>query len=447
MSSHKRKLVLIIALGSYLLTALDNSLVLTSLTKIQVDLSLNQTMLSWIQDSYALAFGSFILLSGRLGDLYGRRIMMIIALSLFAVSSIVTGISTIGIVAVISRFIQGIGAAILAPTSLAVLVDYFTEPLLSKAIAWYSSIAGLGMSIGLILGGVLTNFLNWRIGFYFNAIIAFGILILSIFTLQNKNLEREDSKLDYFGSIISIVGSSLLVYSVNGARNFMPVFLVSLLFIILFILVERKIENPILPLILMKNKIRFFVILSRAFLVAAAMGFYFFVSEYLQEVLHYTPLMAGIAYLPMTVSLFVVAIIVPNLVKKYGNQVILVLGSIVIMFAFTWIVIFNSGNYLRTLLIPEILLGIGQGLALAPETSLAIYHVKHQDAGAVSGILNMFHQLGGALGIAIMVQVGIKFDRTHLIVNQFYLAMIVGLIIAILLIIDVLLLISFKEKG
>lgn len=211
----RKKLVLLIALMSYLLTALDNSLVLTSLTRIQADLHLSQISLSWIQDAYGLAFGSFILLSGRLGDMYGRKLMMEIALALFAVSSLVTAISTAAAMTIASRFVQGMGAAILAPTSLALLVDYFTEPMLSKAIAWYSSIAGLGMSIGLILGGILTSYLNWRVGFYLNAAVALGLFILSVKTLEQKQAAQADSRIDILGSLASVIGSGLLVFTLS----------------------------------------------------------------------------------------------------------------------------------------------------------------------------------------------------------------------------------------
>lgn len=330
----RKKLVLLIALMSYLLTALDNSLVLTSLTRIQADLHLSQISLSWIQDAYGLAFGSFILLSGRLGDMYGRKLMMEIALALFAVSSLVTAISTAAAMTIASRFVQGMGAAILAPTSLALLVDYFTEPMLSKAIAWYSSIAGLGMSIGLILGGILTSYLNWRVGFYLNAAVALGLFILSVKTLEQKQAAQADSRIDTLGSLASVIGSGLLVYAVNGARQMAPFMIAALVILAGLFVIEKRVDNPVLPLKLIANRGRLLADLSRAFLVAAAMGFYFFDSEFLQGVLHYSPLLTGLAYLPMTITLFVVAILVPRMVEKLDNQVVLLSGSGAIMLAF-----------------------------------------------------------------------------------------------------------------
>lgn len=442
----RKKLVLLIALMSYLLTALDNSLVLTSLTRIQADLHLSQISLSWIQDAYGLAFGSFILLSGRLGDMYGRKLMMEIALALFAVSSLVTAISTAAAMTIASRFVQGIGAAILAPTSLALLVDYFTEPMLSKAIAWYSSIAGLGMSIGLILGGILTSYLNWRVGFYLNAAVALGLFILSVKTLEQKQAVQTDIRIDILGSHASVIGNGLLVYAVNGARQMVPFMIAALIILAGLFVIEKRVDNPVLPLKLIANRGRLLADLSRAFLVAAAMGFYFFDSEFLQEVLHYSPLLTGLAYLPMTITLFIVAILVPGMVEKLDNQVVLLSGSVAIMLAFVWAVFVDGNNYLTILLVPELLLGVGQGLALAPQTNLAINGVKPQESGAASGILNMFHQLGGVLGIAVMVQMGIKFGNGQNFAGQFHLAMIAGLVIAILLVL-MSILIYFNREG
>lgn len=442
----RKELVLLIALMSYLLTALDNSLVLTSLTKIQADLHLSQVPLSWIQDAYGLAFGSFILLSGRLGDMYGRKLMMEIALSLFAISSLVTAISTAAAMTIASRFVQGMGAAILAPTSLALLVDYFTELMLSKAIAWYSSIAGLGMSIGLILGGILTSYLNWRVGFYLNAAVALGLFILSVKTLEQKQAVQTDSRIDILGSLASVIGSGLLVYAVNGARQMVPFMIAALVILAGLFVIEKRVDNPVLPLKLIANRGRLLADLSRAFLVASAMGFYFFDSEFLQEVLHYSPLLTGLAYLPMTITLFVVAILVPRMVEKLDNQAVLLSGSVAIMLAFVWAVFVDGNNYLTTLLVPELLLGVGQGLALAPQTNLAINGVKPQESGAASGILNMFHQLGGVLGIAIMVQMGIKLGNGQNFAGQFQLAMIAGLVIAVLLVL-MSILIYFNREG
>ena len=225
-----------------------------------------------------------------------------------------------------------------------------------------------------------------------------------------------------------------------------PFMIAALVILAGLFVIEKRVDNPVLPLKLIANRGRLLADLSRAFLVAAAIGFYFFDSEFLQEVLHYSPLLTGLAYLPMTITLFVVAILVPRMVEKLDNQVVLLSGSGAIMLAFVWAVFVNGNNYLTILLVPELLLGVGQGLALAPQTNLAINGVKPQESGAASGILNMFHQLGGVLGIAVMVQMGIKLGNGQNFAGQFHLAMIAGLVIAVLLVL-MSILIYFNHEG
>lgn len=431
----RKRLVLLIALMSYLLTALDSSLVLTSLTKIQASLGLNQVTLSWIQDAYGLAFGSFILISGRLGDMYGRKKMMITALALFGIGSIITGSSSVAMLTIVSRLFEGMGASIMAPTALALLIDYFSGPELTKDIAWYSSIAGLGMSIGLILGGVFAGFLNWRIGFFVDALIAVLLLALSFIALENKNLKAADARIDLLGAVLSVLGSGLLVYAVNGAKQVGLFMLAAFAILVSFVFYERKAQQPVMPLNLLRNHTRILAYLSRGVLVAAAMGFSFFNSEYLQDALHYSPLQAGFAYLPMTITLFITAMLVSRLIDSVGNRRVLMFGSISIMFSFGWAFFSGTHSFMVTILVPELLLGIGQGLALAPQTNLGIYHVDPQEAGAASSVLNMFHQLGGVLGIAIMVQAGLTIRPVQGIAGQFNEAMFVGFVLAVIAVI------------
>lgn len=177
-------MVLIISLLSYFLTALCVSIVTTRLIKIDNDLHLSQYQLSWVQNAYGLAFGSLILLSGKLSDAYGRKVMINGALIVFAIGSLIAGLTNnIGWM-LLARFIQGIGAAVLAPTAMSLLVDYFEGSELVRALAWYSSIAGLGSSVGLVLGGVLSSYYSWRIGFIINLPLAIVILILSLIALK-----------------------------------------------------------------------------------------------------------------------------------------------------------------------------------------------------------------------------------------------------------------------
>lgn len=430
-NKNEQKIVLIISLLSYFLTALCSSIVITGLAKISLDLHLNQSTLSWVQNAYGLAFGSFILLGGRIGDVFGKKSVLNIALIIFSVGSIIAGFTISPYLMIFARLLQGIGAAIIAPTSMALLIDYFEGPSRVKAIAWYSSISGLGASIGLVLGGFLASFFSWRIGFYLNVPVALLMLILSIKVLKSVKVEKP--KLDIWGTLLSIIGSFALVYTVDGAKNMLPWLLVTLVSIILFIMIEAKHELPIMPLVLFKNKTRTNAYIIRALLVGGMLGFWFFISEYLQDVLNFSPLLTGFAFFPMTLTLFVTAILIPRLVNVFGNKKVLLAAAFTLLIGFVWIVYFDKGNYWISVAVPMLFFGIGQGLGLTPLTNLGIYKVKPENSGAASGLVNSAHQLGGALGLAIMVTISAHLVSGTNMASEFHISMIIGLILTVVL--------------
>lgn len=424
-----RTIVLIIALLSYFLTALCASVVITGLTKIATDLSLNQVQLSWVQNAYGLTFGSFILLSGRLSDAFGRKRILNIALVIFGASSIITGMTSSAALMIAARALQGIGAAILAPTSMALLMDYFEGPELVKALAWYSSISGLGSSIGLVLGGVLASYASWRVGFYINVPVAAVMLWLSIKVLKTTPIKRQ--KFDILGTIFSVLGSAALVYAVNGAKNIWIFLILSLIIFTLLIWTEAKARFPIMPLQIFQSKTRVYAYIIRALLVGTMMGFWFYISEFLQEYYHFTPLLAGVGFLPMTVTLFLTAVLVPRIVDKWGNRYTLIIASLIMLIGFIWIVTWRNGGYWFSVAIPMLFFGIGQGLGLTPNTNLGIAHVSVENTGVASGLVNTAHQLGSVLGVAVMISVAGATVRVGDMFNEFHVAMIVGLTLTI----------------
>lgn len=423
----EKKIILIISLLSYFLTALSNSIVITGLTKISADLHLSQVSLAWVQNAFGLAFGSFILLSGKLGDSFGRRRVLNTALTIFIIGSLFTGLATNAIIIIIARFIQGIGAAIIAPTSMALLVDFFNGKELVKAIAWYSSISGLGSSIGLVLGGILASYWTWRIGFYLNVPVALIMILLSIKVLKKTKVQQQ--KFDIRGTILSILGSGLLVYAVNGAKNVPITLLIAVIVLVIFVLSERHNPQAIMPLSLFKNWIRIKGYVVRALLVGSMMGFWFFISEYLQDVLHYSPLLTGLGFLPMTLTMFIGAILVPQLVDDLGNLKVLISGAILILIGFIVIIGLANRNYWLSVALPMLFFGFGQGFALTPLTNLGIYHVPMAQSGVASAMVNTAHQLGGVLGLALMVSLSAIFAKG--LATQFIVAMVVGLVISV----------------
>ena len=411
---------------SYFLTAMSNSLVITGLTKIETDLSLNQVGLSWVQNAYGLAFGSFLLLSGRLSDVVDRRKILNIALFIFLIGSLLSGIAFNGAIMIAARFIQGIGSALLAPTSMALLVDYFSGPSLVKAIAWYSSVAGLGASIGLVLGGIFASFLSWRIGFYINVPVCLLMSAMSLYVLSNSSQSRHE-KLDILGTLTSILGCGVLVYALNGARQPLIALIVALILLATFIYHEHRSSHPILPLSMFNSRVRTSGYLCRTILNGTLLGYWFFISEYLQKILHYNPLQVGFGYLPLSLTLFIAAILVPRLINNFGNKKVLIFASIIMLIGYGCSVITIGHGYWLGVGIPMLIIGTGQGLALAPTTNMGIYDVKPALNGTASGLVNVSHQLGGVLGLAIMVFISSSLTTSANISAQFHISLIVAI--------------------
>lgn len=438
----RKKIILFIVLLSYFITSIDGSIVFTGLEKITVDLNLSQTALSWVQNAYTLAFGGFILLGGRLSDVFGRRKILNIALVLFGTGSAVVGVSWSASIMIFARFIQGIGAAILAPTSLALLMDTFEGKEQIKAVAWYSSISGLGSCIGLVLGGLLASFTSWRDGFYINIPITIFMLLLSVRTLEKEQVKK--GHFDMMGTLLSIVGIFTFVYAINGAKNSILWLVISGVLLSVFVWTEHKSNVPIMPLELFRDRIRAGAYIVRMLYMCAMLGFWFYLSECLQKVFHYSPILTGIAFFPMTISMFIAAVYVPALINRIGNKRVLFLGNLFLIAGFIWMLfVTQDSTYATGIAFPLILLGFGQGFAMSPLTNLGIYHTKTYIAGSASGLVNVAHQIGGSVGLSVMV----AFNGTIIsMIISFHRAMIIGLIFVLVMLL--LTIIFFKnEKG
>lgn len=423
----RQRVVLIIAMLSYFLTALSNSLVLTSLAKLTADLNLTSVSLPWVQNAYGLAFGSFLLIGGRLSDAFSRRRVLDIALVIFMLGSLLSGLAPNGFIIIAARFLQGIGSALLAPTSMALLIDYFTGPSLVKAIAWYSSVAGLGSSVGLVVGGVLASYLSWRIGFYLNVPLCLLMLGLAWWALH-ENPATTHEPLDVWGTLTSVLGCGLLVYALNGAAQPVVTLLAALVILAGFVVIEKRSPHPTLPLTIFHSWTRTNGYLSRALLNGAVMGYWFFIAEYLQQVRHYSPFKVGLAYLPLSLTMFLGAMIVPRLIDRWLNKRVLVVAVAIEFVGFALSLLAFGQAYWPSVGIPMMIIGIGQGLALAPLTNMGIYQVAADQSGVASGLVNAGHQLGGVLGLALMVNVSALLVPTQAIASEFRIALIIALI-------------------
>jgi EmrB/QacA subfamily drug resistance transporter len=402
--------VLIIILVSYLMIVLDISIVITALPKIHYGLKFSATGLAWVQNAYTLTFGGLLLLGARAGDILGRRRMFMIGLCIFTISSLAIGLAQSPLWLIFARAFQGVGAAILAPSTLSLLSTNFAEGHdRTQAIAYYGAVAGIGASAGLVLGGIIADWLSWRVGFFINLPIGIALLLGAKHYLSET--KRHSGTFDMTGAVFSTIGMSALVYGIIRSANTswndrqtVMALVSGVILIALFIIKEWRAKQPIMPLRLFSNKERVGAYSARFLFLGAMMGFWFFTTQFLQIVMGFSPFEAGLAFLPMTLVNFTMAIAVPKFTRRIGNARLLAIGITVTMIGMAWLSRVSSDSYYWTAIaLPMVLIGLGQGGSLSPLTVSGVAGVAPEDAGAASGLVNVSHQLGGSLGLSILV--------------------------------------------
>ncbi|HLM07827.1 MAG TPA: MFS transporter [Blastococcus sp.] len=406
--------ILAIILVSYFMILLDNSVVFTGLPSIRADLELSPTALSWVQDSYVLVFGGLLLLGARAGDIVGRRRLFEVGLVVFGGASLLIGLAPTGWWMIAARALQGIGAAIVAPTSLALITAYFEGQARSRAVAWYAATAGIGASLGLLVGGALTDWISWRAAFLVNVPIAIAMVVGAHRVLTETSRLR--GSFDLVGALCATLGMGALVFAIiesgatgwGSARVVVPL-AVGLGLLAVLVLNEDRVAQPIMPLRLFRSRERSGACAARMLYLGAMIGFFFFTTQYLQDALGFTPLQAGVGFLPMSLVNFAVALAIPRLGARIPNGVLLAGGTAVTLTGMVWLSRAGIGNaYLSSVALPMVLIGAGQGLAFAPLTNAGIAGVAPADAGAASGLVNTAHQLGMALGLAVLSAVAVR---------------------------------------
>ncbi|WP_395322271.1 MFS transporter [Levilactobacillus parabrevis] len=396
--------ILLVILMSYFMILLDNSIIFTGTVKIAQDLNLKQATLSWVSSAYSLTFGGFLLLGGRAGDLFGRRRVFEIGLVIFGLGSLLVGLAVNAPMIIVSRAFQGIGSAILAPTTLAILMDTYEGAERVKAIAYYGAMAGIGASVSLVIGGVFASLLTWRVGFFMNVPISIWMFYLAVKYLDKDN--GQAGKLDWLGTFSSLIGMSALVYSIIGDWAKLPAFLLAILFLGIFIYQEHRTGQPIMPLRLFTDRERIGAYVGRFLYLGAMMGFWFITPQLMQNQLGFSALMAGVAFFPLTIVNFIVALQVARLTAKWGNGGLLVIGIALTAIGMVWMSHFTPAvGYWWGIAAPMVIVGIGQGFSLSPFTAAGVAHTRGSDAGAASGVVNAMHQIGGSVGLSILVTV------------------------------------------
>jgi EmrB/QacA subfamily drug resistance transporter len=405
-------MVLAIILGCYLMVVLDASVVITALPDIRTDLGFSPASLSWVQNIYALAFGGLLLLGARAGDLLGRRQVFVIGITIFTAASMLGGLAQSETWLLAARAIQGVGAAIAAPSTLALLTVSFPEGSeRTRAIALYSAVASAGASIGLVLGGLLTSAISWRWSLFIN--VPIGVVLVSLAPRYLPETERHTGEFDLGGAATSTLGMSALVYGLVRAAETSWGDSVALLSFALaavmlagFVAIEKRARQPITPLRLFASRERVGAYATRLLMVGAMFGMFFYLTQFLQGAEGYSALKAGLAFLPVTLTIFAMVKVVPKLLGRIGPFRVLIGGLTLALVGLLWLSRITAGtDYWTGIALPMLLVGGGMGLAFTPLTQAAIQGVDHHDAGAASGLVNVFQQLGSTIGIGVLVTV------------------------------------------
>jgi len=404
--------VLSIILATYLMIILDATIIITALPRIHEALGFSATGLSWVQSAYTLTFGGFLLLGARAGDLLGRRRTFLAGIALFTAASLFGGLAQSSGWLLAARALQGIGAAIAAPSTLALLQISFPEgPERARAVGAYSAVAGAGGSVGLVLGGMLTSWVSWRWGLFIN--VPIGIVLVALAPRYLPESERRSGHFDLVGAATSTLGMTALVYGfVRAASSGWsdPGSIVSFAagagLLAAFVRTERRAQQPITPLHLFASRERAGSYVVRMLVVSGMFAMFFFLTQYFQGVLGYSALQAGLAFLPVTAVMFLAARLAPRIGPRIGNMRLLAGGVAVALVGMVLLGrITPSSHYLGTIALPMLLLGTGIGTALTPLTTAGVAGVVPEDAGAASGLVNVAQQLGASLGLGILVTV------------------------------------------
>lgn len=406
--------ILAIVLVSYFMIVLDNSIIFTGLPQLAQTMNLSPSGLSWVQNAYTLVFGGLLLLGARAGDLLGRRRVFVIGLAVFGVASLLVGTAQSEAWIIAARAFQGIGAAIVAPASLSLVTVTFPPGHdRNRAVAAYGTTAGIGASLGLVVGGALAEWVSWRAGFFINVPIA---IVMIVFALRFvPTLAPARGRFDLLGAITSTLGMGSLVYGIvnagdrgwGSAATIVPISAGALI-LTLFVLNEWRAPQPIMPLRLFHSRERSGAVIARILFAGTGIAFFFFTTQFLQGVYGWTPLQAGLAFLPMTLLQLATSLSVATLTRRFGSAPLVIVGLLFVLAGMIWLGrITPETDYLTGFAGPLLLIGIGQGIGFGPLTSIGISGAAAQDAGAASGLVNTAHQLGSTLGVAVLTVLGL----------------------------------------
>jgi EmrB/QacA subfamily drug resistance transporter len=412
LSSRTRWLALVILCVGDLMIVVDTTVVNVALPSIRGDLGFSQTSVAWVINAYLLTFGGFLLLAGRFGDLFGHRRLFLVGVGAFTIASLVCGISTTKGMLIGARAVQGLGGAVVSAVAFSLIVVLFTEPSeRAKAMGVFGFVMSGGGSIGVLAGGVLTDLVGWHWIFLVNLPIGVAVLIAGLRLLPAVETGAEQTKLDVPGAVAITGAMVLAVYAiVNGnsagwtSLRTLGLLAAAVVIGAAFVAWESRVAAPLMPLRIFRHR-NLSVANVVGILWAASMFALFFLSAlYLQQVLHYSPLKVGLAFLPGNLLMMAFSLgLSAKLVMRFGFRLPLAFGLGVAALSLAWFArVPVNGSFLVDILPSMLLIGIGGGLAFNPVLMAAMSDVEPQDAGLASGITNTAFMMGGALGLAVL---------------------------------------------
>jgi EmrB/QacA subfamily drug resistance transporter len=410
-TSTNRWLILVIACLAQFMVVLDATIVNVALPSIQRGLHFSPSDLQWVVNAYTLIFGGFLLLGGRAADLLGRKRLFAAGIALFSLASLLNGLAQSSGMLIVGRGLQGLGGALVSPAALSIITTTFTDNAdRTKALGVWSAIAAGGGAVGLLLGGVLTDLASWPWIFIVNVPVGIAALALTFRYVPESRVETEHRSFDLAGAITVTAGLVVLVYAIVKAQAFgwgsartIGLMAAGAALIAAFVLIERRSVAPLVRLSIFR--IRTLTAADAVLLLVASgmFGMFFFASLYVQEILGYSPLRAGLAFLPITAGIVIGAGIAQQLIKRIGVRNVSVVGITLATAGLLWLTRLPvHGSYVGDLLTGLMPLSIGMGLVFVPITLLGTGGVHEDDAGLASGLFNTAQQVGGSLGLAIL---------------------------------------------
>ena len=406
---------LLVIATAQLMVVLDATIVNVALPHIQRALGFSGSGLEWVVNAYAITFGGLLLLGGRAGDILGRRRVFVFGLLLFSAASLLGGFATSEWWLLTARAVQGVGGAVIAPTALALITTNFPEGgERNRAFGVYAAMAGAGSAAGLLLGGILTTYLSWRWVLFVN--VPIGVLVAVAAPRVLSESPRRPGRFDAAGAVTGSGGVALLVYGLSraapagisgvshwGDAQVVASLAASAALLVSFVLIERRSPRPLLPMRVLADRNRSGSYLIMLCIATGLFGLFFFLTLFIQNVLGYSAIRTGIAYLPFAIGVVLASAVASQLVSRVGARPLILVGAAAVAGGMFWFSrLTEHAGYVSHLLGPMLVSSLGLGLVFVPLSLVALHNVAEQDSGVASSLLNTGQQVGGAIGLALL---------------------------------------------